>query len=178
MPPVMNSFKNPEELETVGVYTERGEKARDFMMQFLTPIMKNFKVEGLENLEPVEHLLGKFPITLISNHLSHLDAPGIFQLLYSSGPLGKKIAENMVFIAGRLAFEPDFTRLGLYMFGTLLVCSKKDMSDNPSLSCRSPTMTGLPITNLPLAGVNKNPEVGRILSVPSRDIGKTILFAT
>ena len=78
--------------------------------------------------------MGKYPITLISNHLSHLDAPGIFQLLYSSGPLGKRIAEEMVFIAGRLAFEPDFTRLGLYMFGTLLVCSKKDMSDNPSLS--------------------------------------------
>ena len=134
MPPVMDIFKNPEALEKVGVYTQGEEKARNFMMQFLSPIMKNFKVEGLENLEPVEHLLGKFPITLISNHLSHLDAPGIFQLLYSSGPLGKKIAENMVFIAGRLAFEPDFTRLGLYMFGTLLVCSKKDMSDNPSLS--------------------------------------------
>lgn len=134
MPPVMNSFKNPEELETVGVYTERGEKARDFMMQFLTPIMKNFKVEGLENLETVEKLIGKFPITLISNHLSHLDAPAIFQMLYASGPLGKHVAEQMVFIAGRLAFEPDFTRLGLYMFGTLLVCSQKDMADNPSLS--------------------------------------------
>ena len=134
MPPVMDIFKNPEALEKVGVYTQPQDKARDFMMQFLSPIMKNFKVEGLENLEPIEQLIGKFPITLISNHLSHLDAPGIFQLLYASGSLGRKIADNMVFIAGRLAFEPDFTRLGLYMFGTLLVCSKKDMSDNPSLS--------------------------------------------
>lgn len=134
MPPVMNIFKNPDELEKVGVYTQGEEKARGFMMQFLSPIMKNFKVEGQENLEIVEKLIGKFPITLISNHLSHLDAPGIFQLFYSSGPLGRQIAEQMVFIAGRLAFEPDFTRLGLYMFGTLLVCSKKDMGDNPSLS--------------------------------------------
>ena len=134
MPPVMNTFKNPDDLEKVGVYTQGTLEARSFMIDFLNPIMKNFKVEGLENLETVEKLIGKFPITLISNHLSHLDAPGIFHLLYTASPLGKRIAEEIVFIAGRLAFEPDFTRLGLYMFGTLLVCSKKDMSDNPSLS--------------------------------------------
>ncbi|MCE9499092.1 MAG: 1-acyl-sn-glycerol-3-phosphate acyltransferase, partial [Leptospira sp.] len=134
MPPVMNTFKEPESLETVGVYTEGTEIAKDFMMQFLTPIMKNFRVEGIENLKLMNRIMGKYPITLISNHLSHLDAPAIFQLLYTSGEEGKKLAENMIFIAGRLAFEPDFTRLGLYMFGTLLVCSKKDMSDNPSLS--------------------------------------------
>ena len=96
--------------------------------------MSNFKVVGLENLELIDKVIGKYPVTLISNHLSHLDAPGIFHLLYTSGELGKRIAEKIVFIAGRLAFEPDFTRLGLYMFGTLLVCSKRDMSDNPSLS--------------------------------------------
>ncbi len=39
-------------------------------------------------------------------------------------------------------------------------------------------MTGLPMTSLPLAGLNKNPDVGKILSVPSKEIGKTILFAT
>jgi glycerol-3-phosphate dehydrogenase/1-acyl-sn-glycerol-3-phosphate acyltransferase len=134
IPRVMDIFKEPELLETVGVYTEGQESARKFMVSFLNPIMKNFKVEGLENLEIVEKLIGKYPMTLISNHLSHLDAPGIFHLLYNSSPLGKKIAEKIVFIAGRLAFEPDFTRLGLYMFGTLLVCSKRDMADNPSLS--------------------------------------------
>ncbi len=134
MPPVMNIFKEPESIETTSVYTERQEKARDFMNQFLAPIMKNFKVDGLENLEEVGKLMGKYPITLISNHLSHLDAPAIFQLIYNANEFGRKFAENMVFIAGRLAFEPDFTRLGLYMFGTLLVCSKRDMSDNPSLS--------------------------------------------
>ncbi|MCB1176626.1 MAG: 1-acyl-sn-glycerol-3-phosphate acyltransferase [Leptospiraceae bacterium] len=134
MPEVMSIFKNPENLDKVGVYTQGAPHAREFMIHFLNPIMKNFKIEGLENLELVQNLMGKYPITLISNHLSHLDAPGIFHLLYTSGEIGRKIAENIVFIAGRLAFEPDFTRLGLYMFGTLLVCSKKDMSDNPSLS--------------------------------------------
>lgn len=134
IPPVMNVFKEPDNLEKLGVYTEKDPSTRDFMMSFLSPIMKNFEVEGAENLKLVKPLLGKFPVTLISNHLSHLDAPAIFQLLYSCGDLGKQIAEELVFIAGRLAFEPDFTRLGLYMFGTLLVCSKRDMADNPSLS--------------------------------------------
>lgn len=134
IPPVMNIFKEPESLEKIGVYTEGNESAREFMINFLNPIMSNFKVVGLENLELIDKVIGKYPVTLISNHLSHLDAPGIFHLLYTSGELGKKIAEKIVFIAGRLAFEPDFTRLGLYMFGTLLVCSKRDMSDNPSLS--------------------------------------------
>lgn len=135
IPPVMETFKDPDALERVGVHTKGGDPARSFMVNFLNPIMKNFKVVGVENLELVEKLMGKYPITLISNHLSHLDAPSIFQLLYTAaGERGKKIAENIVFIAGRLAFEPDFTRLGLYMFDTILVCSKKDQIDNPSLS--------------------------------------------
>ncbi|HNM05087.1 MAG TPA: glycerol-3-phosphate acyltransferase, partial [Leptospiraceae bacterium] len=78
MPPVMNVFKEPDSLEKTGVYTEMNETSRAFMIKFLNPIMRNFKVEGLENLALIEKLIGKFPMTLISNHLSHLDAPGIF----------------------------------------------------------------------------------------------------
>ncbi|EOQ98104.1 glycerol-3-phosphate dehydrogenase (NAD(+)) [Leptospira wolbachii serovar Codice str. CDC] len=133
-PKVMDIFQEPERLEEIGVYTDIRTQPRDFMLKFLDPIMKKFKVEGTENLKLLDGVIGKYPVTLISNHLSHLDAPAIFTLLYNAGPEGKKIAESLVFIAGRLAFEPDFTRLGLYMFGTLLVCSKKDMADNPSLS--------------------------------------------
>ncbi len=133
-PRVMEVFQEPEKLEEIGVYTEKRDVPRDFMLKFLEPIMKKFRVEGVENLKALDGVLGHFPITLISNHLSHLDAPAIFTLLHNSSPEGRKIAESLVFIAGRLAFEPDFTRLGLYMFGTLLVCSKKDMADNPSLS--------------------------------------------
>ncbi|TGL90307.1 glycerol-3-phosphate acyltransferase [Leptospira congkakensis] len=133
-PKVMDIFQEPERLEEIGVYTDIRPEPRDFMLKFLDPIMKKFKVEGTENLKLLDGVIGKYPVTLISNHLSHLDAPAIFTLLYNAGPEGRKIAESLVFIAGRLAFEPDFTRLGLYMFGTLLVCSKKDMADNPSLS--------------------------------------------
>lgn len=133
-PKVMEIFQEPERLEEIGVYTDIRPEPRDFMLKFLDPIMKKFKVEGTENLKLLDGIIGKYPVTLISNHLSHLDAPAIFTLLYNQGPEGRKIAESLVFIAGRLAFEPDFTRLGLYMFGTLLVCSKKDMADNPSLS--------------------------------------------
>ncbi|MBM9547078.1 1-acyl-sn-glycerol-3-phosphate acyltransferase [Leptospira sp. 201903074] len=133
-PKVMEIFQEPERLEEIGVYTDIRPEPRDFMLKFLDPIMKKFKVEGVENLRLLDGVIGKYPVTLISNHLSHLDAPAIFTLLYNAGPEGRKIAESLVFIAGRLAFEPDFTRLGLYMFGTLLVCSKKDMADNPSLS--------------------------------------------
>lgn len=133
-PKVMEIFTDPTKLEEVGVLTEMNPKPREFMLRFLDPIMKKFKVEGVENLALLDPVLGKIPVTLISNHLSHLDAPAIFALLYNAGPQGRKIAEKLIFIAGRLAFEPDFTRLGLYMFGTLLVCSKKDMSDTPSLS--------------------------------------------
>lgn len=133
-PQVMEIFQEPGKLEEVGVLTTTREEPREFMLRFLDPIMKKFTVDGVENLELLNPVLGKIPVTLISNHLSHLDAPAIFALLYNSGSQGRKIAEKLIFIAGRLAFEPDFTRLGLYMFGTLLVCSKKDMSDNPSLS--------------------------------------------
>ncbi|MBM9589209.1 1-acyl-sn-glycerol-3-phosphate acyltransferase [Leptospira sp. 201903075] len=133
-PKVMEIFQEPERLEEIGVFTDIRPQPRDFMLKFLDPIMKKFKVEGAENLKLLDGVIGKYPVTLISNHLSHLDAPAIFTLLYNAGPEGRKIAESLVFIAGRLAFEPDFTRLGLYMFGTLLVCSKKDMADNPSLS--------------------------------------------
>jgi glycerol-3-phosphate dehydrogenase/1-acyl-sn-glycerol-3-phosphate acyltransferase len=133
-PRVMEIFTNPALMEEIGVHTVMKPEAREFMVQFLDPIMKKFKIEGIENLEVLNDLYGKYPITLISNHLSHLDAPAIFALLYGAGSHAKNFAERMLFIAGRLAFEPDFTRLGLYMFDTLLVCSKKDMSDNPSMS--------------------------------------------
>jgi hypothetical protein len=40
----------------------------------------------------------------------------------------------MVFIGGRLVFLADFTRLGLYTIESLLVCSKRDMTDNPGMA--------------------------------------------
>ncbi|MDH5655904.1 MAG: 1-acyl-sn-glycerol-3-phosphate acyltransferase [Spirochaetia bacterium] len=130
-PKVLDCFRFEDALDKVGVYTQSIPGIRDFMVEFLEPLMKNFSVEGIENLEEVIPVLDKFPMTLISNHVSHLDAPAIYNLLYREGGNARKLAESLVFVAGRLAFEPDFTRLGLYMFDTLLVCSRRDMSENP-----------------------------------------------
>lgn len=134
MPEVMQSFRDEEALEKYGVHTQRRPEIRDFMARFLNPLLANFEVEGKENLQSIVPLMGKFPLTLISNHLSHMDAAAIYYLLYNEGGDARKLADSLTFIAGRLAFEPDFTRLGLYMIDTLLVCSKRDMSDNPGLA--------------------------------------------
>ena len=82
MPEVMDSFRSEERLEEVGVYSKRAPEIRDFMVQFLDPLMSDFTIEGKENLQAILPLLGKFPIALISNNLSHLDAPGIYNILY------------------------------------------------------------------------------------------------
>jgi glycerol-3-phosphate dehydrogenase/1-acyl-sn-glycerol-3-phosphate acyltransferase len=132
LPRVMETFQDAEKLNDVGVHTPAQKDAREFMLKFLAPIFKNFSVKQSENIELITPLLGKYPITILSNHLSHLDAPAIFYVLYDSGDEGKLLAESLIFIAGRLAFLPDFTRLGLYMFDTLLVCSQRDLSEQIS----------------------------------------------
>lgn len=136
VPRVMETFKDESKLDEVGVYSQRDPEIRDFMMEFLQPILKNFTVEGVENLKEIIPLMGKYPLTLISNHLSHFDTAAIYGLLYRQGGDARKLADSMVFIAGRLVFLPDFTRLGLYTINSLLVCSKRDMTDNPALADR------------------------------------------
>lgn len=134
VPRVMETFKDESKLEEVGVFTQRDEKLRDFMIEFLTPMLKKFHIEGEENLEEILPLLGKYPVTLISNHLSHFDTAAIYGLLYNHSKEARKLADSMVFIAGRLVFLADFTRLGLYTIESLLVCSKRDMTDNPGMA--------------------------------------------
>jgi glycerol-3-phosphate dehydrogenase/1-acyl-sn-glycerol-3-phosphate acyltransferase len=134
IPRVMETFKDESKLEEVGVFTQRDEKLRDFMIEFLTPMLKKFHIEGEENLNEILPLLGKYPVTLISNHLSHFDTAAIYGLLYNHSKEARKLADSMVFIAGRLVFLADFTRLGLYTIESLLVCSKRDMTDNPGMA--------------------------------------------
>ncbi len=133
-PAVMESLRDESALERVGVYSQKQTEIRDFMLQFLTPLFKEFSIDGLENLSPLMPFLGKVPITLISNHLSHFDTGAIYFLLHQAGGEARRFADNLVFIAGRLVFEPDFTRLGAYMIDTLLVCSRSDMQDNPGMA--------------------------------------------
>lgn len=134
IPQVMETFKDETKLEEVGVFTQRDDKLRDFMIEFLTPMLKKFHIEGEENLQDILPLLGKYPVTLISNHLSHFDTAAIYGLLYNHSKEARKLADSMVFIAGRLVFLADFTRLGLYTIESLLVCSKRDMTDNPGMA--------------------------------------------
>ncbi len=133
-PAVMKTFEEPSKLEEVGVYTKQNSHIRDFVVEFLSPLIQNFSFEGKENLDYILPILNKFPVTLISNHISHLDAPSIYLIFYREGGKAREIADKLVFVAGRLAFTEDFTRLGLYLFDTLLVCSKRDMQQNPGLA--------------------------------------------
>jgi len=134
VPRVMETFKDEKKLEEVGVYSQRDENLRDFMIEFLTPMLSKFHIEGEENLEEIVPLLGKYPITLVSNHLSHFDTAVMYGLLFKHSKEARKFADSMVFIAGRLVYLADFTRLGLYMIESLLVCSKRDMTDNPGMA--------------------------------------------
>ncbi|MBV6493091.1 MAG: hypothetical protein LDLANPLL_01106 [Turneriella sp.] len=134
IPRVMETFKDESKLEEVGVFTQRDDNLRDFMIDFLTPMLKKFHIEGEENLQEILPLLGKYPVTLVSNHLSHFDTAAMYGLLYNHSKEARKLADSMVFIAGRLVFLADFTRLGLYTIESLLVCSKRDMTDNPGMA--------------------------------------------
>lgn len=134
IPRVMETFKDETKLEEVGVFTKREDGLRDFMIEFLSPMLKKFHIEGEENLEEILPLLGKYPVTLVSNHLSHFDTAAMYGLLYNHSKEARKLADSMVFIAGRLVFLADFTRLGLYTIESLLVCSKRDMTDNPGMA--------------------------------------------
>ncbi len=133
LPRVMETFREPSALEEVGVYTERDDEIRDFMIEFFKPLLSRFTLEGKENIELIADMMGKFPITLVANHLSHFDTAAMYCMLYLAGGKARKIADSMVFIAGRLVFLPDFTRTALYMINSLLVCSKRDMAENPTM---------------------------------------------
>lgn len=134
IPRVIETFSDESKLAEVGVFTARDDSIRDFMIEFLSPMLKKFHIEGEENLAEILPLLGKYPVTIVSNHLSHFDTAAIYGLLYNHSKEARKLADSMVFIGGRLVFLADFTRLGLYTIESLLVCSKRDMTDNPGMA--------------------------------------------
>ena len=134
MPPVMKTFQDESALDEVGVFTERDDEIRDFLVEFFKPLLSKFLVHGKENINLITPLLGEYPVTIVSNHLSHFDTAAMYVLLYLAGGKARDLANRMVFIAGRLVFIPDFTRIGLYMINSLLVCSKRDMADNPGMA--------------------------------------------
>ncbi len=133
-PDFMQIFQDASALERVGVYNRQNAQLRDFMLRFFKPLTANFKVHGLENTPQIMSLAQKFPVVLVSNHMSHMDAVSIYTVLYQAGGSARDLAEKLVFIAGRLAFEIDVGALSAYMFDTLLVCSRLDMQENPALA--------------------------------------------
>ena len=130
IPKVLDVLHDVSKLSKLGTYTEHEKEVRGFMSKFLSPFLSKFKLKGEKNLEILAQLIGKFPITIVSNHISHFDAGVLFMVLYKKGGLARKLAENMVFIAGRPVFQTHFTRAALGMLNSLLVCSRKDLVDN------------------------------------------------
>ncbi len=110
------------------------QNIRDFMVKFLSPLLSRFKVSGLEHLEELDNLIDKFPVTLVSNHLSHFDTAAIFVSLYNAGEIGRRIAERLVFIAGRPIFHFDFTKIAVYLINSLLIFSRKDLTDHVGMA--------------------------------------------
>ncbi len=129
-PKVLNILSDISQLPKLGTYTAYKPDIRSFMISFLSPFLSKFELKGEENLQTLASLTGKFPVTIVANHLSHFDAGVLFIVLYKKGGLARQLAENMVFIAGRPVFQTHVTRVALGMLNSLLVCSRKDLVEN------------------------------------------------
>ena len=129
-PKVLDILSDISKLPKLGTYTAYKPDIRHFMIDFLSPFLSKFELKGEDNLKGLASLIGKFPVTIVANHLSHFDAGVLFMVLYEKGGLARQLAENMVFIAGRLVFQTHITRAALGMLNSLLVCSRKDLVEN------------------------------------------------
>jgi 1-acyl-sn-glycerol-3-phosphate acyltransferase len=103
------------------------------MLRLLAPIMSQVEIRGGENLQALAGLVGKVPITLVSNHISHLDAPTIFWALWNASGPGPELAERLLFLVGLFVSRSQFARVGLSLFSSLLVCSPRDINERHEL---------------------------------------------
>ncbi len=120
---------DPSALGKVSLLNEADPEGRAFMLRLLAPIMTLVEVRGGENLRPLDGLVGRVPITLVSNHTSHLDAPSIFWALWNAAPPGRDLAERLLFLVGLFVSRSQFARVGLSLFSSLLVCSPRDINE-------------------------------------------------
>ena len=129
MPEALDFEHHPELAATASPYLGRDEEIHDLMLAIVTPLLSRFKVAGLENFERVIPTLTTCGVTIVSNHLSLFDAAVIYALLHREPHL-KQYAEKIFFIAGRLVFTSDYSRVAGRMFHSMLVASPRDMAEN------------------------------------------------
>jgi 1-acyl-sn-glycerol-3-phosphate acyltransferase len=131
--PASHALDNPSLLSKVCLLSEADPEGRAFMLRLLAPIMTQVEVWGGENLHSLAGLVGKVPITLVSNHISHLDAPAIFWALWNATHPGPDLAERLLFLVGLFVSRAQFARVGLSLFSSLLVCSPRDIDERHEL---------------------------------------------
>lgn len=129
LPAVLDFEHHPELAASTSPFLERDAEIHDLMLAIVTPLLSRFTVKGLENFERIIPCLHTTGVTLVSNHLSLFDAAVIYALLYREPHL-KQYAEKIFFIAGRLVFTSDYSRVAGRMFHQMLVASPRDMAEN------------------------------------------------
>lgn len=129
LPPVLDFEHHPELAATSSPYLPRDEEIHDLMLAIVTPLLSRFQVTGIANFEKIIPLLTTSGATIVSNHLSLFDAAVVYALLHREPHL-KQYAERIFFIAGRLVFTSDYSRVAGRMFHQMLVASPRDMAEN------------------------------------------------
>lgn len=129
MPEALDFEHHPELAATASPYLARDEEIHDLMLAIVTPLLSRYAVRGLGNFEKVIPALKTKGVTIVSNHLSLFDAAVVYGLLHREPHL-KQYAEKIFFIAGRLVFTSDYSRVAGRMFHSMLVASPRDMAEN------------------------------------------------
>ncbi|MBL8032915.1 MAG: 1-acyl-sn-glycerol-3-phosphate acyltransferase [Leptospiraceae bacterium] len=130
MPPVLDFSKGLA--SDASPYLARDQQIHELMLAIFEPLLSRFALDGKENFHRLLPALKTCGVTLVANHLSHFDAAVIYALLNREADLAL-YARELFFIAGRLVFTSDFSRVAGRMFNTMLVASPRDIEENPGV---------------------------------------------
>ncbi len=129
LPAVLDFEHHPELAASGSPYLPRSVEIHDLMLEIVTPLLSRYAVKGLDHFAKVIPFLMTCGVTMVSNHLSFFDAAVVYGLLNREAHL-KEYAQNLFFIAGRLVFTSDYSRVAGRMFNSMLVASPRDMAEN------------------------------------------------